>query len=635
MSIHQLIFRNIKRNLRYYHLYFFAIVCSVAIYFAFVTLQYEAAVGELGESFRVQAGIEVASYLLVFIVTVFLLYANGLFMKRRTKEIGLYQLAGMTKRQVSFLFMAENAVLYAGSLIAGIISGFIGSKLLMMILYKLLGIDRVAVLNFSWQAVGQTVIVIVLLYVLLMLMTSLRIKRQTLLALFQQQNKTESTGRRVRWYQVVIGIAGILLIASGYYTSSILFDRGSEEFAVLTKRMGYTLASTIVGTYFFYKGSVTLLLLCIRKSKSGYLNIKQVLSIGSIMFRMRTNAFLLTVISTVTALAIGFLSLGYISYYSLGKDADAATGGADFFFVSEDDQQQFQQELNQAQIRFEKEEKEIVQLNTDLSKILKEDSSMSAEQNMTFISSAQAGLEVETGHVILAGDDDRSNATAAFKAGEAVVHTGEDEVYLQLVDIVPHSPLPSIITYGGPAAVLAPADYRRLQSAEAEPQKLYFISLQNRNDEEKAVKLFSQLNTGDIAISKQLASDSSKMSMGLYMFIVGFLGLAFLLTSGCILYIKQMDEGDSEQPTYTILRKIGFTKTDLRKGIVRKQLFHFGIPLLIGLSHGYFAVKSGWFWFGNSLWVPMTAVMVIFTLLYSTFGVLSIFYYKHVITRSL
>src|SRR5690606_20220827 len=49
-----------------------------------------------------------------------------------------------------------------------------------------------------------------------------------------------------------------------------------------------------------------------------------------------------------------------------------------------------------------------------------------------------------------------------------------------------------------------------------------------------------------------------KQRMGLIMFIVGFLGLTFLVTSGSILYFKQMDEGQDEKPSYTILRKLGF-----------------------------------------------------------------------------
>jgi len=119
------------------------------------------------------------------------------------------------------------------------------------------------------------------------------------------------------------------------------------------------------------------------------------------------------------------------------------------------------------------------------------------------------------------------------------------------------------------------------------------------------------------------------------MFIVGFLGLSFLVTSGCILYFKQMDESEEEKPNYTILRKLGFTQGDLLKGIQAKQLFNFGIPLVIGLAHSYFAVKSGWFMFGTELWTPMVIVMLLYTVLYSIFAFLSVLYYKKVIKASL
>lgn len=119
------------------------------------------------------------------------------------------------------------------------------------------------------------------------------------------------------------------------------------------------------------------------------------------------------------------------------------------------------------------------------------------------------------------------------------------------------------------------------------------------------------------------------------MFIVGFLGLTFLITSGCILYFKQMDEGEEEKGGYTILRKLGFTQSDLLHGIQFKQLFNFGIPLVIGLSHSYFAVKSGWFFFGTEMLTPMILVMLFYTVLYSVFGFLSVLFYKRVIRESL
>ncbi|MET1194049.1 FtsX-like permease family protein, partial [Bacillus licheniformis] len=97
----------------------------------------------------------------------------------------------------------------------------------------------------------------------------------------------------------------------------------------------------------------------------------------------------------------------------------------------------------------------------------------------------------------------------------------------------------------------------------------------------------------------------------------------------------QMDESEDEKPNYTILRKLGFTEKDLLKGIKIKQLFNFGIPLVIGLLHSYFAVQSGWFLFGTELWTPMIIVMIVYTALYSIFGILSVLYYKKIIKEAL
>ncbi|BBP91561.1 hypothetical protein BsIDN1_51790 [Bacillus safensis] len=147
--------------------------------------------------------------------------------------------------------------------------------------------------------------------------------------------------------------------------------------------------------------------------------------------------------------------------------------------------------------------------------------------------------------------------------------------------------------------------------------------------------MFTSLKLSDKSMSQLASAQQQKKTIGLMMFVVGFLGLSFLVTSGCILYFKQMNESEEEQSSYTILRKLGFTEKDLLKGIRLKQLFNFGIPLIIGLLHSYFAVQSGWFLFGGELWTPMLIVMSIYTALYSVFGFLSVQYYKKVIKESL
>lgn len=185
MSINTIILRNLKKNLKNYYLYVFALIFSVALYFAFVTLQYDPSMSEAKGSIKGAAAIKTASILLVAIVSIFLLYANTIFIKRRSKEIGLFQLIGMTKNEIFRLLSLENLLLYFGSLIIGIFIGFSVSKLILMVLFKLTGVEGIASLHFSSEALLQTVIVFTVIYMFIMLMNFVFIKRQTILSLFR------------------------------------------------------------------------------------------------------------------------------------------------------------------------------------------------------------------------------------------------------------------------------------------------------------------------------------------------------------------------------------------------------------------------------------------------------------------
>ena len=59
-------------------------------------------------------------------------------------------------------------------------------------------------------------------------------------------------------------------------------------------------------------------------------------------------------------------------------------------------------------------------------------------------------------------------------------------------------------------------------------------------------------------------------SNGILIFVTSFLGIAFLMAAGCIIYIKQMDETEDELDNFKILRRIGFTYTDMSNGLLLK-----------------------------------------------------------------
>ncbi|MEC2306790.1 FtsX-like permease family protein [Bacillus atrophaeus] len=646
MNINQLIYRNLKKNIRNYYLYVFALIFSVALYFAFVTLQYDPAINEVKASIKGAAAIKTASILLVVVVSIFMLYANTIFIKRRSKEIGLFQLIGMTKHKIFRVLSAENVLLYFGSLFVGVFAGFSMSKLVLMILFKIVDVKSEAKLHFSQQALIQTIIVFCGIYLLIMIMNYTFIKRQSILSLFKVTSSTEDKVKKISILQMIVGALGIVFILSGYYVSSELFSGKFKTMNELFFAMSFILGTVIIGTYLFYKGSVSFLSNIIRKSKGGYLNIYEVLSLSSIMFRMKSSALLLTIITTVSALAIGLLSLCYISYYSAEKTAEQNVA-ADFAITNQKDAKQFEQTLNENDIPYSKKEINVVQANFNIENIVEGDSE-NIQGNLqktplAVVSDKEIdGVDVSSDETIFSGYTDLLQKLMSLKDSGSVKVSGQHETEsLTYSGLRKEFLLSYKFTAGGlPVAIVDDALFKRLKNdkdpnLQKESSVSIGIHVKNEDQLKKANDLFAKVNKSDQHLSRLDESIAQKSLFGIVMFIVGFLGLTFLITSGCILYFKQMDESEEEKPNYTILRKLGFTQGDLLKGIRMKQIYNFGIPLVIGLFHSYFAVQSGWFLFGSEVWTPMIMVMVLYTALYSIFGILSVLYYKKVIKSAL
>ncbi|MEK5459830.1 ABC transporter permease [Bacillus sp. FSL R5-0293] len=645
MNINQLIFRNLKKNLKNYYLYVFALVFSVALYFSFVTLQYSPALDGVKGSIKGGASIKAASVLLIAIVGIFLLYANSIFIKRRGKEIGLLQLIGMTKQKIARLLNAENFILYVTAMVIGIIAGFIGSKLMLMVLFKVTGVNAIANLHFSGMALLQTLIVFFIIYGLIMLRNRRFIKKQTILSLFRTTSSTEQRVKKISVFEIIIGVFGIVLISSGYYISSKLFTGSYTSMLELLLAMIYILGSVIIGTFLFYKGSVSFIANIVRKRKNGYLAIHEVLSLSSIMFRLKSNALLLTIITTVSALAIGLLALSYISYYSAEKTAEQQIP-AHFVMGSEKEAATFTRALSDKHIAYDQKHVKVIQAKFDAKKIM--DSELKNMKNdpgvltLPVISEKNApNIHVEKSEVILSGYSDLLKKFMPIQSSGDVKLLIKEPVDLKVMDMKKDYLISYNFTFGGlPVAVVSQHVFEQLDK-QKDP-KLQFensqynaVNIKDNKNFEQANRVFTSLKLSDKSMSQLASAQQQKQTIGLMMFVVGFLGLSFLVTSGCILYFKQMNESEEEQSSYTILRKLGFTEKDLLKGIRLKQLFNFGIPLIIGLLHSYFAVQSGWFLFGGELWTPMLIVMSIYTALYSVFGFLSVQYYKKVIKESL
>lgn len=654
LRLKDLVLRQMLKNMKHYYLYFFALIFSAMLYFSFSTLHYNGQVQKtLKEGGMAVAGFNVVSYLLWFIVLVFVLYANHLFMRRRGKEIGMYQLIGMTKWLVFRLLALENAILFLFAVVLGLAGGFLGSRLFAMILIKVIGAKAVIGLDFSVQAMLNTFIMFGILLIVILGQLFIFIQRQTLLQAFRAYNQADEKIRKFNVWHMILGFIGLSLIIYGYRASMVLFEGPGNE---LTRRMVIVLATTIAGTFLIFRYSVALIINMWRARKNGHVSRGDVVAMLPIMHRMKSNAKSLTLITVLTAVSLGINTLAYIAYYS-SEQSVLNDLPADYIVVNEK-ANGFEALLKENEIDYERKDFDYLQFSFDFPVLLE---NLQDEHSAGYfinhygktIAASSIGVELEGNEAYLYGFNGYSTSLLDFKkSGTMDVISWERNgdrklIPLNVLAIKEEPILNTFFEYATHMTLVVSGEmYEQLKDEKGhfDPGVETHFSLKYAKDELAARELYEEsgahivrqeVDYTHMFVSQQRLFEEMKTSNGLLIFVTTFLGLAFLVASGSILYFKQMSEAEQEKDSYTILRKIGYSESDLMNGVYKKQLFNYGVPIVIGLFHSYFAVKSGWWFFGAEYAVPMVTMMLVYVVIYIGFALLTVLYYKKIVKSAL
>ena len=100
---------------------------------------------------------------------IFLFYTNSFLLKRRKKEIGLYNILGMEKKHIGKILIIENVVISLSSIILGLLCGILFSKLVHLFLSWVFGVEPPFGIEISWFAVIITLALFGVLFVLTMI----------------------------------------------------------------------------------------------------------------------------------------------------------------------------------------------------------------------------------------------------------------------------------------------------------------------------------------------------------------------------------------------------------------------------------------------------------------------------------
>ena len=238
---------NLKNNQKTYRPYLLTSAMMVMLFYMIAAL---AGSEDLGNG---QAGtcLELTVGIVAVFAVIFLFYTNSFLIKRRKKELGVYQVLGMEKRHLAKM-MAEESLIVAGiSIVSGLFLGIVLEKMMYLILLKILKGTANLKFSVSIRSVEETALLFAAIFLLTFLYNLIQVKQANPMELLRGGNQGEKEPK-TRWF---LALVGVVALACGYAIALTT----KEPMQALSKFFLAVLL-VIIGTYaLFTAGSIAAL----------------------------------------------------------------------------------------------------------------------------------------------------------------------------------------------------------------------------------------------------------------------------------------------------------------------------------------------------------------------------------------
>lgn len=604
---------NLKKNNKTYVPYIITCICTVMMFYMMYTLSVNDGLDKMkgGDSLKIL--LNLGNYVIGIFAVIFLTYTNSFLIKRRKKEFGLFNILGMEKRHLSIIMFYETIYVSVISLIIGILGGIALSKIMFLILLKIL--DFQVQMGFFISING--IITSLLLFGGIFFFTLLNNMRQIHLANPIELLKGGNLGEKepkTKWLLVLIGV---LALGGGYYISLTTENPMKALYLFFV-----AVILVIIGTYcLFTAGSIALLKL-LRKNKSYYYKTKHFISVSGMIYRMKQNAVGLANICILSTMVLVMLSTT-VSLYVGMEDIIAERYPRQIMITTKESSKESDTILSN---RIE----EVLKKNdvTPMNSInylyfnvlaTLEGTKFNANQEeigqnfggdsfsyVTFIS-----LE-DYNRVIGENNSLENNEVLMYTSGR---YSSDIFTILDKTFQIKEKADKKIIDLAGSNVYfnnyyVVVKDYGVLEELVAAFNEINFTNEDNYNNQtissyygfdteankEDVLKIYEELknNSDKLPTSTYVESsvDSKESFLALYggLFFLGiFLGALFMMATILIIYYKQISEGYDDKERFQIMQKVGLSKEEVKKTIHSQVLTVFFLPLITAVIHIVFA----------------------------------------------
>ena len=305
---------SMKNGRQFYLPYFLTGALTVAMFYIMVYLASNRGLSSIPGNTSLAAILFLGCIVIGIFAFIFLFYTNSFIIKRRKKELGLYNILGMEKRHIAkvvFLETLFNAVL---SIAGGLLFGTVFSKLLTMFLYKLAGLSESIQFYVSVPGVIGSMILFGIIYASTLIYNLIQIGKAKPIDLLHSENAGEKEPKT----KILMTIVGALCLAGGYYIAVT-----TENPISALSLFFVAVVLVIIGTYcLFTAGSIAVLKL-LRKNKNFYYKSNHFTAVSGMMYRMKQNAVGLANICILSTMVLVMVSTTVSLYFGAEDELSA------------------------------------------------------------------------------------------------------------------------------------------------------------------------------------------------------------------------------------------------------------------------------------------------------------------------
>lgn len=571
--------------------------------------------------------LNVVSIFVVIVLTFLIIYANHYLIKKRSSEIALYMLLGMSKQKITRITIYETFCISIISLVSGIIFGIFISQILMVVTANLFEVKLQFQFVFSDTSMTVSILAFLFIFFCTCVWNTFLIKRSQLINMMQANKKMQEFKLRKISTSVFVFIVSICLLGYAYYQA---FFQGLDAF----EQLHIIIVCGSLGTILFFLSLAGFMLSVIKQNKKIYYKGLRCFMLRQIHANININFISMSVVCIMLLMSIGALSTGFSLSRTLNNSFKESTPydytytlsyyhvyGNEKNDIIPDNATQLIKDapLNQSLIK-----------NGNYATIYANNLNINDPLFRTYYNKYEKrvakNMKDSKSVIIPLSDFNKERTVRGYepihlKSNETYAYSTVEFTETQIQKIIDHKP--DIKLYEQTFQIKND-EYRKLSIGtsagvnlyslafvipdaqipqNATPYEFYYNLDLNKNvtikafekDLRKQVQAINekspvQQSLPEVGTSREKV-ESTSVGFGVIFTYIGiYLGIIFLLSSAVILALQQLSQANVNKQRYEILSKIGCDKKMICRSIFQQIALYFMMPLLLAGIHSYVGI---------------------------------------------